>query len=56
MPEYIVYIITHIDDFKIYISIREVMDTAKEEIIILFFIKNFESIAYYLELQIERDR
>jgi hypothetical protein len=46
----------HIDNFKIYASTREVIDTAKEEIIILFLIKDFGFIAYYLELQVERDR
>jgi hypothetical protein len=32
------------------------MDAAKEKIIILFFIKDFGFIIYYLKLQIERDR
>jgi hypothetical protein len=32
------------------------MNAAKEEIMILFLIKNFGFIAYYLELQVERDR
>jgi hypothetical protein len=56
MLEYTIYITTHIDDFKIYISTREAMDAAKEEIMTLFPIKDFGSIAHYLGLQIERDR
>jgi hypothetical protein len=56
MLKYIVYITTHIDNFKIYTSIREAIDTAKKEIMILFPIKNLGSIAHYLKLQIERDR
>jgi hypothetical protein len=56
MSAYTVYIITHIDDFKIYISTREAINAAKEEIMILFSIKDLESIAHYLGLQIERDR
>jgi hypothetical protein len=56
MSEYIIYITTYIDNFKIYISTREAINAAKEEIIILFPIKNFESIIHYLELQIERDK
>jgi hypothetical protein len=56
MPEYIIYIITHIDNFKIYISIRKIIDAAKEKIMILFLIKNIGSIVYYLELQVERNR
>jgi hypothetical protein len=56
MPEYIVYITTHVDDFKIYTLTREAMDAAKEKIITLFPIKDLKSIAYYLGLQVERDR
>jgi hypothetical protein len=56
MPKYTIYIITHVDNFKIYIFIREIINAAKEEIIILFSIKDLEPIIYYLKLQIERDR
>jgi hypothetical protein len=56
MSKYIVYIITYIDNFKIYVSIREAMDAAKKEIMILFLIKDFEFIVYYLRLQVERDK
>jgi hypothetical protein len=56
MLEYTVYIITHVDNFKIYISIREAMDAAKKKFMTLFPIKNLGSIAHYLGLQVERDR
>jgi hypothetical protein len=51
-----VYIVVYVDDFKIYIFIREIIDVAKEKIMTLFFMKDFESIIYYLELYVERDR
>ena len=51
-----VYIIIHVDDFKIYTSTKEIMDAAKQKLAELFPIKNLGPIAHYLGLNIVRDR
>ena len=51
-----VYITTHVNDFKIYAPIREIMDAAKQKFAKLYPMRDFGPIAHYLGLSIVRDR
>jgi hypothetical protein len=51
-----VYIITHVDDFKVYVLIKEMMDATKQKLAELYPMKNLGPIVHYLGLSIVRDR
>ena len=47
---------THVDDFKVYAANRRIIDTAKQQIMNLFPIKDLGPIKFYLSMKIDRNR
>jgi hypothetical protein len=50
------YVITHVNNFKIYVANRQIIDTAKQQIMNLFLIKDLDPIKFYLGMKIDRNR
>jgi hypothetical protein len=51
-----IYVTTHVDDFKVYAANRQIIDTAKQQIMNLFPIKDLGSIRFYLDMKVDRNR
>jgi hypothetical protein len=47
---------THVDNFKVYAANRRIIDTAKQQIMNLFLIKDLGLIKFYLSIKIDRNR
>jgi hypothetical protein len=50
------YVITHVNDFKVYAANRRIIDTAKQQIINLFPMKDLGPIKFYLDIKIDKNR
>jgi hypothetical protein len=50
------YVITHVDNFKIYAANRRIIDIAKQQIINLFLMKDLGLIKFYLGIKVDRNR
>jgi hypothetical protein len=50
------YVITHVNNFKVYAANRQIIDTAKQQIINLFPIKDLGPIRFYLGMKVDRNR
>ena len=50
------YVTTHVDDFKVYVPNRQIIDAAKQQIMNLFPIKDLGPIRFYLDIQVDRNR
>jgi hypothetical protein len=50
------YVTIHIDDFKVYAANRRIIDTAKQQIMNLFLIKDLGLIKFYLGMKVDRNR
>jgi hypothetical protein len=50
------YVITHVNDFKVYAANRQIIDIAKQQIMNLFPIKDLEPIRFYLDMKVDRNR
>jgi Reverse transcriptase (RNA-dependent DNA polymerase) len=51
-----IYVTTHVNNFKIYAANRQIIDTAKQQIINLFPMKDLGPIRFYLSMKIDRNR
>ncbi len=51
-----VYVITHVDDFKIIGFICKAIDQVKAQLISKFLIKDLGSVDFYLSIKVDRDR
>jgi hypothetical protein len=49
-------VITHVDNFKVYAANRRIIDTAKQQIMNLFSIKDLGPIKFYLDMKVDRNR
>jgi hypothetical protein len=49
-------VITHVNNFKIYAANRRIIDTAKQQIMNLFPMKNLGPIKFYLGMKVDRNR
>ena len=49
------YVTTHVNDFKVYAANRRIIDTAKQQIMNLFLIKNLGPIKFYLGMKVDRN-
>jgi Reverse transcriptase (RNA-dependent DNA polymerase) len=49
-------VITHVDDFKVYIPNRRIIDAAKQQIMNLFPMKDLGPIRFYLGMKVDRNR
>jgi Reverse transcriptase (RNA-dependent DNA polymerase) len=47
---------THVNDFKIYTPNRQIIDTAKQQIMNLFSMKDLGPIRFYLNIKVDRNR
>jgi hypothetical protein len=47
---------THVNDFKVYAANRQIIDTAKQQIMNLFPMKNLGPIRFYLNIKVDRNR
>jgi hypothetical protein len=50
------YVITHVNDFKVYAANRRIIDTAKQQIMNLFPMKDLGPIKFYLGIKVDRNR
>jgi len=50
------YVTTHVNDFKVYAANRQIIDTAKQQIMNLFPMKNLGLIKFYLGMKVDRNR
>jgi hypothetical protein len=50
------YVITYVDDFKVYAANRRIIDTAKQQIMNLFPMKDLGLIKFYLDMKVDRNR
>jgi hypothetical protein len=50
------YVTTHVDDFKVYAANRRIIDTAKQQIMNLFPMKDLGPIKFYLGMKVDRNR
>jgi hypothetical protein len=50
------YVITHVDDFKVYAANRRIIDIAKQQIMNLFLMKDLGLIKFYLDIKVDRNR
>jgi hypothetical protein len=50
------YVITYVNDFKVYTANRQIIDTAKQQIMNLFPMKDLGPIRFYLGVKIDRNR
>ena len=50
------YVITHVNDFKVYAANWRIIDTVKQQIMNLFPIKDLGPIKFYLGMKINRNR
>jgi len=51
-----VYVITHVDNFKIIGPTRKIFDQVKAQLISKFLIKDLSSVDFYLGIKVDRDR
>ncbi len=51
-----VYVITHVDDFKIIGPTRKVIYEVKAQLTGKFLIKDLNPVGFYLDIKIDRDR
>jgi hypothetical protein len=49
-------VIIHVNDFKVYVANRQIIDTAKQQIINLFLMKDLGPIRFYLGMKVDRNR
>jgi hypothetical protein len=47
---------THVNDFKIYAANRQIIDTAKQQIMNLFPMKDLGPIQFYLSIKVDKNR
>ena len=47
---------THVNNFKVYTVNRRIIDTAKQQIMNLFSIKDLGLIKFYLDMKVDRNR
>jgi hypothetical protein len=50
------YVIIYVNNFKIYAANRQIIDTAKQQIINLFPMKDLGFIRFYLDIKVDRNR
>jgi hypothetical protein len=50
------YVITHVNNFKVYAANRRIIDTAKQQIMNLFLMKDLGPIKFYLGMKVDRNR
>jgi hypothetical protein len=50
------YVITHVNNFKVYAANRRIIDTVKQQIMNLFLIKDLGLIKFYLGMKVDRNR
>ena len=50
------YVITHVNNFKVYAANRRIIDTAKQQIMNLFLMKDLGLIKFYLGMKVDRNR
>jgi hypothetical protein len=50
------YVTTHVNDFKVYAANRQIIDTAKQQIMNLFPMKDLGPIRFYLGMKVDRNR
>jgi hypothetical protein len=50
------YVTTHVDNFKVYAANRRIIDTAKQQIMNLFLMKDLGPIKFYLSMKVDRNR
>jgi hypothetical protein len=50
------YVIIYVNDFKVYVANRRIIDIAKQQIMNLFPMKNLGPIKFYLGMKVDRNR
>jgi hypothetical protein len=50
------YVTIYVNDFKVYAANRRIIDTAKQQIINLFLMKDLGPIKFYLGMKVDRNR
>jgi hypothetical protein len=50
------YVITYVDNFKVYAANRQIINTAKQQIMNLFLMKDLGLIRFYLGIKVDQNR